>query len=383
VRIGTDATHLVAKEHTLPFEIDYTRPLRSGRLEAGARLQRRWIPITYDVTPGAGSVIYQGLGDWSEWGEDIYAGYVNYIHERERYDVEAGVRAEQTDVYYDLPPDNIYYSESDAYDYFELYPNVRLSYHLNDTNSLAAHYNNRIDRPGEPELRIFAKYDDPELLKVGNPYLRPQFTESFELSYEHLWGTGSLIASLYHRNIDDPFTRVYAIDNSNPNYDIINKIYQNVGSGTNKGLEVLFTQDVGNSWRLSGSGNWYDNVIDAAQTTLLFPIVRPFSVPETRDKTWDLKLNSLYEAASGLRVQLSVVHYAAKNIAQGREAARSSVDIGVSKPILGDRGEIVFSFADVFNDFGIEQYIEGAGFDAVYENYYQTQIASVGFNYQL
>ena len=382
IRVGTDATHLVAEEHTLPIQIDYVRPLRSGRLEAGARLQKRWIPITYDVQRGQNSVIYQGLGDRSEWGEEIYAGYLNYVHEKESYDIEAGVRIEQTDVYYDLPQENIYYDQSDSYDYFELYPNVRLTYNIDDLNHVSVHYNNRVDRPGEPELRIFPKYDDPELLKVGNPYLRPQFTETFELAYERLWETGSAIVSAYHRNIDDPFTRVFAIDPTNQDYDIINRIYQNVGSGTDSGLEVIVAQDISDSWELSGSINWYDSVIDADEVTLLFPIARPFSVERSRNNTWDFKLNNLFEFSNELQVQVSIVYYAEKNIAQGTQAARSSVDLGISKPIMGDKGEIVFSFVDVFNDFGIKQFISGDGFNAIYENYYETQVVSVGFNYQ-
>jgi len=382
VRIGTDATHLVAEENTLPVQIDYVRPLRTGRLEAGARLQKRWIPITYDVQPGQGSVIYPGLGDWSEWGEDIYAGYVNYVHEKERYDIEAGLRIEQTDVYYDLPPENIYYNQSDSYDYFELYPNVRFTYNIDDLNHVSVHYNNRVDRPGEPELRIFAKYDDPELLKVGNPYLRPQFTETFEIAYEHLWDTGSIIASAYHRDIEDPFTRVFAIDPTNPDYDIINRVYQNVGSGSSTGLELIVAQDLSDNWELSGSINWYDNVIDQDQVTLLFPVVRPFNVPRSEDNTWDFTLNNQVEFQNGLQLQVSIVYYAEKNIAQGTQAARSSVDLGISKPVMNDRGEIVVSFVDVFNDFGIKQFIVGEGFDAIYENYYETQVVSAGFNYQ-
>ena len=382
VRIGTDMTHLDAEENTLPFQIDYVRPLPSGRLELGLRLQKRWIPITYTVERGTGSVIYDGLGDISEWGEDIYAAYANYVHEKERYSVEAGVRIEQTDVYYDLPPQNIYYDQSDSYDYFEVYPNVRLTYKVDGSNSLAVFYNNRVDRPGEAELRIFPKYDDPELLKVGNPYLRPQFTETLELSYEHLWSSGSVIASAYYRNIDDPFVRVFAIDPTNTDYDIINRIYQNVGSGDQTGLELIVTQDIRERWELSGSFNWYDNVIDADQVTLLFPIERPFDVERSENNTWDLSLNNLILFPNGIRVQLSVVYYADKNIAQGTQDARSSVDLGITKPVFADRGELVFSFTDMFNDFGIKQNIRGNGFDAVYENYYETQVVSVGLTYQ-
>jgi outer membrane receptor protein involved in Fe transport len=247
---------------------------------------------------------------------------------------------------------------------------------------LAVHYANRVDRPGEPELRIFAKYDDPELLKVGNPYLRPQFTESHEISYERLWERGSAILSVYRRNIDDPFMRVFAIDDSNPDYDIVNRIYQNVGSGTHNGIEVLFTQDVGQRWKLSGSANWYDNVIDAAQTTLLFPVQRPFSVPRSEDNTWDMKLNSLLRLPGGVEAQLSFVYYAAKNIPQGREAARSSVDLGFKRPILANRAELVVSVSDLFNEFGLRHEIAGAGFDAVYENFYESQVVAVGVNYE-
>ncbi len=49
---------------------------------------------------------------------------------------------------------------------------------------------------------------------------------------------------------------------------------------------------------------------------------------------------------------------------------------------MGDRGEFVFSFTDIFNDFGIKQHIVGDGFTAVYENYYETQVISVGLNYE-
>ena len=207
VREGTDMTHLQAEENTLPLSIDYVRPLRAGRLELGTRLQRRWLPITYTVGRGAQSVIYEGLGDASNWNESIVALYGNLVREQGSYSLEAGVRIEQTGVSYIIPTENIYYTGSDRYDYFEVFPNVRLTYRLNSANRLVAAYNRRIDRPGEPELRIFPKYDDPELLKVGNPFLRPQLTDAVEIGFGHSWDGGSASAALYHRDIEDSFFR--------------------------------------------------------------------------------------------------------------------------------------------------------------------------------
>ena len=381
-RISKDTTHLIATEHTIPFLLDYVKPLKSGRVESGIKLQIRRIPVTYEVGMGENTVIYPGLGDWSEWGENIYAGYVNYVLEKLHYDIEAGLRIEQTDVYYNLPEENIYYDENDAYSYFRLYPNIRFTFKINELNSLSAFYNNRVDRPGEPELRIFPKYDDPELSKVGNPYLRPQFTQSFELAYKRMWETGSIYLSGYHKIIEDHFLRIYAIDSSNQVYDIINKIYQNVGEATNSGFEVLLTQSVGKSWKINGSLNWYKNVIDAFQGTLLFPYERAFNIERTEDNTWDAKITNQLELPKELQLQLTFIYYAPKNIPQGKQYSRSSLDLGVKKTIFNKKGELQFSFIDMLNQFGLKQDITGEGFTALYENYYETQVMRLGLTYK-
>ena len=383
VRAGADTTHLVAAENTLPVSIDYTRPLASGRLELGGKLQRRWLPITYTVGRGEGSVIYEGLGDSSDWNENIVALYGNLVRVTSAYTLEAGVRVEQTAVSYTLPEENIYYPGSDAYDYFEVFPNVKLSYQLSASNRLVAAYNRRIDRPGEPELRIFPKYDDPELLKVGNPYLRPQLTNVFELGFARSWNGGSIRTSGYRRDISDSFQRIYAIDDSNPRYDIVNKIFENAGSSSQTGLELILEQQVTGPWRVSGSVNGFTSVVDAFETVLYFPKSRPFSLAASRDDTWDFTVNNRVQAPGDGDLQVSYVYYGRRNVPQGRERARSSLDLAARWPIGGERSEIVFTFTDIFNDFAVEREIDGQGFTALYQNFLETQVATVGLKFRL
>ncbi len=378
VRVGTDNTHVDAVENTLPLSIDYTRPLPSDRLELGAKLQRRWLPVTYEVERGVQSVIYPGIGSFTDWEEDIVALYGNLVRVKDAYTLEAGLRLEQTDVTYTVPEENIYYETGDAYDYFEIFPNVKLSYALGGAYRLIAAYNRRIDRPGEPELRIFPKYDDPELLKVGNPYLRPQLTHAFEIGLGRSWDGGSARAAGYHRDVTDAFQRVLAIDNSNPNYDIVNKIYQNVGHSTQSGVQVTVEQQIAEPWRISGSANWFVNDIDALSTSLLFPTKRPFTLAASKDDTWDFTLSNRLQLPSAAELQLSYVYYARRNVAQGWERARSSLDVAASWPIRDDHAELVFTFTDIFNDFAIQRETEGQGFDALYENLLETQVATVG-----
>ncbi|MGQ0643435.1 MAG: TonB-dependent receptor domain-containing protein, partial [Gemmatimonadaceae bacterium] len=376
VRVGTDRTHVYAVEHTVPLSIDYTRPLASGRVEVGGKLQRRWLPVTYDVVRGQQSVIYPGLGDRTDWEEDLVAFYGNLVRVKDRYTLEAGLRIENTQVEYRVPNENIYYPTGDSYGSFEVFPNVKLTLGLDDRHQLIAAYNRRIDRPGEPELRIFPKYDDPELLKVGNPYLRPQLTHVFELGVDRSWSGGSIRASGYHRDITDAFQRIFAADESNPNYDIVNRIYENVGQSKQTGVELVADHHVTQPWQLSASVNWFVNNIDALEMTLLFPTARSLSIPASRDDSWDFTINNRVQLPRAAELQLSHVYYSARNIPQGRERARSSLDFSASMPFMRDRAEFVFTFTDIFNDFGVRRDVLGDGFTAEYQNLLESQVAT-------
>ena len=383
VRIGRDKTNIRAIENTTSISSDYVRPLRFGRVELGAKLRIRRLPVEYTITPGNQSIIYPDLGTFSDWGENLYAGYVNYLLEKEKYDVEAGLRGEQTDVFYDVDPVNAYYPNNDNYDYFELFPSMRFTYKLNEVNKVSVFYNRRIDRPGEPELRVFPKYDDPELLKVGNPYLRPQFTDAFEIAHKYSWDSGSLFSAVYHRIIQDQYMRIFAIDDSNPDYDIVNRIYQNTGRATNTGLEVLLGQDLTTNWNVSGSLNWYSNAIDAYQGVLLFPFERAFTINASTANAYDAKVTTEFRLPKDLTLQLTGIYFSKRNIPQGEQLARSSVDVGIKKSLWDKKAELTLSASDIFNRFGIQQRITNEGFTALYQNFFETQIFRLGSKYKI
>jgi outer membrane receptor protein involved in Fe transport len=382
IRVGTDDTHIVAIENTLPLSIDYTRPLPTGRLEIGTKLQRRWIPVTYTVRRGVQSVIYPGLGDFSDWDENIFAGYANLVRITPKYTLEGGVRLEETQVSYTIPAENIYYPGSDKYDYFGVFPNAKLTLNLTSTNRLTMAFNRRVDRPGEPELRIFPKYDDPEILKVGNPFLRPQFTNAYEVGFSRSWAGGTGSAAVYHRDVSDAFLRIFAIDDSNPNYDIVNRIFENAGNFRQTGVQVTASHEIVRPWRVTASVNWFQNDIEALDTILFFPTRRPFTLSGSKDHTWDTTINNRFVLPRGLELQANYVRYASRNVPQGRERARSSLDFSAKKPLMNERAELVFTFTDIFNDFALQHDITGDGFTALYQNFLETQVATLALRFR-
>jgi hypothetical protein len=88
-----------------------------------------------------------------------------------------------------------------------------------------------------------------------------------------------------------------------------------------------------------------------------------------------LSLNNRFRFAGGQEIQLSFVNYAARNAHQGRERARSSLDLAASWPLANERGDVAFTFTDMLADFGVRREFVGQGFTALYENLKETQTA--------
>jgi hypothetical protein len=49
---------------------------------------------------------------------------------------------------------------------------------------------------------------------------------------------------------------------------------------------------------------------------------------------------------------------------------------------MNERAELVFTFTDIFNDFALQHEIAGGGFTALYQNFLETQVATVGLKYR-
>jgi outer membrane receptor protein involved in Fe transport len=121
---------------------------------------------------------------------------------------------------YDIAPGHLVY-KSDGYDYTQPFPSIRFGYKINEHKKLSAFYNRRVDRPNEVDIRIFPKYDDAEIIKVGNPNLRPQFTNAFELGYKKTVEKGCFFSSIYHRLVNGTITRIATtVPDSNLIYNI-------------------------------------------------------------------------------------------------------------------------------------------------------------------
>ncbi len=375
---GQDAFKLLSDEHVSDLNVDYVRPLKHGRLETGLKFRYRSIPTDMQFFPGLNSPVDAKAGGWATYKETIPAVYGNYVYETNKIEMEAGLRLEYVKVNYEVNPDHNTY-QSDGYDYAQPFPNLRFGYKINDRNKLSAFYNRRVDRPNEVDIRIFPKYDEPELLKVGNPTLRPQFSNSFELGYRHRRGKGSISTSLYHRITDATITRIATIV---PGNTIIYNIFQNAGRSTATGTEVIFQQELSPAVSFNMSAALYRNTIHAFSVQNKYPVPTVYAMPEESITSGNAKLNASFKLPAKAEFHFSALYLAPDIIPQGKIGARFSVDMGFRKQIQKGNGELFANATDVFNTLRIEKEITGNGFRMTSTDYYETQVIRVGYSYK-
>jgi len=279
---------------------------------------------------------------------------------------------------YEVAPNHNTY-KSDGYDYLQLFPNARISYKLNENNQLSAFYSRRVDRPDEVDIRIFPKYDDAEIIKVGNPALQPQFTNSFELGYKNSWDKGYFYGAVYHKISDGTITRVATtVDNTN----LIYNISQNAGKSQNTGLEVVITQELSDKINMNLNLNGYYNQIDAFTVLNKYPIENTFTAEKQDVYSGNIKLNTNFKFAKNTEVQLTAIYLAPDIIPQGTIDARFSLDAGIKKIIQNGKGELFLNATDLLNTMITRTKITGNNFNYTSANYYETQVIRCGYSYK-
>lgn len=375
---GHDAFKLLSDEQVADFNLDYVKPLKFGRLETGAKFRYRTIPTDMQFYPGINSPLDTTAGGWANYNEVIPAIYGNYIVDRKKVEAEIGLRVEYVLLNYQVNPNHSTY-KSDGYNYIQPFPTMRLAYKFNDKNKISLFYNRRVDRPNEVDIRIFPKYDDAEIIKVGNPALKPQFTNSLELGFKSALEKGYFYTALYGREASGTITRISStVAGSN----LIYAVFQNAGKSYNAGVEMTFSMDVAKWYSFNVNGNVYYNQINTFSVENKYPIVHTFSADQQSIYSGNAKLNNTFHFKKDIDIQLVAVYLAPDIIPQGKIDSRFSLDLGIKKKIQKGKGEVFLNATDLLNTMVVRKTIQGDGFSYVSTDYYETQVVRIGYSYK-
>ena len=167
---------------------DYDHPLRKGKLGAGFKtsLVRTDNAANYFLHQDEAVSVDFDKTNRFRYSENINAVYLNFNRDFKKLSFQTGLRAENTNSYGHQLGNAVKPDSSFALHYTSVFPTFFLSYKL-DTNQtrLNFSYGRRIGRPYYQDLNPFVFLLDKFSYFAGNPYLKPELGNRFQLSLNY------------------------------------------------------------------------------------------------------------------------------------------------------------------------------------------------------
>ena len=279
-------------------QTDYVDPLTDKmKIETGARGSiRNYNSITqnfiYDTLINDFKPVLSQLNNY-EFKDQVYAAYFTFTRQLKKFGYQGGVRAESSFYTGELIDSHQSFTHTYPVDFF---PSAFLSYKLTEKNDLQLNYSRRINRPNFFQLLPYIDYTDSLNLSRGNPDLKPEFTNSLEMSWQKTFSRkNTLIASVYYKNTNDLITRFQFRDASLTGRPIIST-YENANSSFAYGGEVTVQNSPYKWLDVSFNVNVYNSTINGKNLE---------SNLSNEQFSWFSKLNTAFRLPSNFTIQLS------------------------------------------------------------------------------
>ncbi|MDQ6609321.1 MAG: TonB-dependent receptor [Bacteroidota bacterium] len=278
----------------LTLQTDYANPITANsKIEAGARAQMRKINSENTVTIAGknNTTLYNST-------DNVYAAYTTFSNRIKNFGYQLGLRLESSTYEGALPNKGQTFKINFP---ISLFPSMFLSQKLSDNDEMQFNYSRRINRPNFFQLFPFTDYSDSLNISRGNPGLKPEFTNSFELSYSKTFkNRDNFLASVYFKNTSDLITRLQALE-----FDTVLKkripinTYQNANNSYVTGLELTSRNKITKFWDLTANANLFTSKIDLTDqpspdqfVSYFFKLNNSFKLP----KNFSLQLSGDYQS---------------------------------------------------------------------------------------
>lgn len=320
------------------FDLDYRRPALGGHIEAGysgfMRLEQRDFVSASRTTLDAPFENDPGLTNASDYALYVHALYGQLAREFGPLGLQAGLRLETATTDFTLVNEGETFTNA----YTSAFPSVFLSYQLSADHGLRASYSRRIRRPRTHFYNPFPRFSDPINVYVGNPEIRPEYTDAFEIGYVGQADWGSLTLMPYARRSTDVIRYFISVREDG----VTERSVDNLATSLSYGAEAVLSAEVGplrgfvsaEGFRVSTDGE----ALGESVSNDAFG--------------WGGRINTSFDmntlGLSGLMVQGSARYRAPIRTEQGRQGARFFMHFAARQQLLDDRVSINLRLRDPF-----------------------------------
>ncbi|QEC54028.1 outer membrane receptor protein involved in Fe transport [Anseongella ginsenosidimutans] len=309
------------------FQVDYIHPFKKEGtvLEAGAKSILRDISSDYQfsIMDENGAYIPDpSRSNVFDYRQDVYAAYTTFAFKfGKKYGLKLGARWEQTQIDGDFASTGTSFSNT----YGNLIPSITLSRELKPGQTIKASYSRRIQRPSLWFLNPYVDQSDSLNVRYGNPELKPELSNSYELGWSTFFKKTSLNASLYWRNTSDVIESVSTIEEG-----VTSTTFSNVSSSTSVGLNLFGSTQITPKWTVSGSVNLYDYRIKSN-------VDNQYS---NESFMYNLNMNSNLSFGEGFSASLFAMFNSPRTTLQGTSSSWSMMSVGLKKELFDKKASI-------------------------------------------
>ncbi len=190
------------------------------------------------------------------YSENVNAAYLNFSRAFEKWSFQMGIRAEHTHSKGMLSSATPQNDDTVEREYLNFFPSAGFSYTINSKHQIGMTYSRRIDRPNYQDLNPFEIKLDELTYEKGNAFLRPQYTNTFDLTHTFMqYFTTSLsyshVRDMFMQTTDTTeFSRTYVTQKNFATLDIA-------------GINISFPVPVKKWWMIMANINANYNQLQA------------------------------------------------------------------------------------------------------------------------
>lgn len=266
----------------LTAKADYEQNFLSGKLGVGFKFSSVKTDNIFDffVFENDTEQLDPNQSNTFDYTEKINAAYINYNYKKNKWNIQAGLRMENTVSDGILESEQANANNRVKRNYTNWFPSGGLTFQMNQKNQFALTYSKRIQRPNYVNLNPFQYRLDDLSFRQGNPFLQPQYTDNLKLSHTFNY---RLTTSISYSKISDFFAQVTIADGPNRNFIT----QRNVANQETWNLGISYPKKIKEWWNLYLSLNAFINdytptspeFLAVKQETLSFYVQHTFSLP--------------------------------------------------------------------------------------------------------
>lgn len=297
--------------------------------------------------------------------ENINAAYANLSGEYGKWGIQAGLRLENTN-YNGLQYGNPQRTDS-AFkrSYTGLFPTLFLSFQANAKNQFGFSYGRRINRPDYEDLNPFLFFIDKYTYGGGNPFLKPSYANSIELSHTYRQFLTTTVNYTHTRDLfADMFEQKgYATLVKKGNFGTTDVISTSVNAQLP--FKKWWSSNVYAEYNFSSySGLLNGENFKLHGGNLTFNVNNQFRL----GKGWSAELSGFYRT-KGIEGQIIV-------------NPLGNVNAGIQKLVLKNKGTIKVSIRDIFYTQPASGDINFQRTEAHFNQNSDTRVANFSFTYR-